>query len=39
MIKTFKDPKIMKLIKDICNEHQVAKPNDSNIGYYGICMQ
>lgn len=34
MIKTFKDPKLMKMIKDICNEHwEVAKPNDSNIGY------
>ena len=34
MIKTFKDPKIMKLIREICKEHQlVAKPSDSNIGY------
>jgi hypothetical protein len=34
MIKTFKDPKIMKLIQEICTEHQlVARPNDSNIGY------
>jgi hypothetical protein len=34
MIKTFKDPKIMTMIKDICNEHwEIAKPNDSNIGY------
>lgn len=34
MIKTFKDPKLMKMIKDICNEHrEVAKPTDSNIGY------
>jgi hypothetical protein len=34
MIKTFKDPKIMKLIQEICTEHQlVAKPSDSNIGY------
>lgn len=34
MIKTFKDPKLMKMIRDICNEHwDVAKPNDSNIGY------
>ena len=34
MIKTFKDPKIIKLIQEICTEHQlVARPNDSNIGY------
>jgi len=34
MIKVFKDPKLMKMITDICNEHwQVAKPTDSNIGY------
>ena len=34
MIKVFKDPKLMKMIKDICNEHwEVAKPSDSNIGY------
>jgi len=34
MIKNFSDPKIKKLIKDICNEHwEVAKSNDSNIGY------
>jgi hypothetical protein len=34
MIKVFKDPKLMKLVKDICNEHwEVAKPNDTNIGY------
>ena len=34
MIKNFSDPKIKGLIKDICNEHwEVAKPNDSNIGY------
>jgi hypothetical protein len=34
MIKTFSDPKLMKMITDICNEHwEVAKPTDSNIGY------
>ena len=34
MIKTFKDPKLMKMVRDICNEHrEVAKPTDSNIGY------
>lgn len=34
MIKVFKDPKLMEMIKDICNEHwQVSKPNDSNVGY------
>ena len=34
MIKTFKDPKLMTMIKDICNEHwEASKPNDSNIGY------
>lgn len=34
MIKTFKDPKLMTMIKDICNEHwEIAKPSDSNIGY------
>ena len=34
MIKVFKDPKLMKMIRDICNEHrEVAKPTDSNIGY------
>ena len=34
MIKTFSDPKIMGMIKDICNEHwPVAKHGDSNIGY------
>lgn len=34
MIKTFKDPKLMKMVMDICNEHwEISKPNDSNIGY------
>ena len=34
MIKTFSDPKIMAMIRDICKEHwEVAKPSDSNIGY------
>lgn len=34
MIKNFSDPKIKELIKDICKEHwEVAKPNNSNIGY------
>ncbi|MEY4333173.1 MAG: hypothetical protein RLZZ196_1911 [Bacteroidota bacterium] len=34
MIKTFKDPKIMAMIRNICKEHwEVAKPSDSNIGY------
>ncbi len=34
MIKTFNDPKLMTMIKDICNEHwEIAKPSDSNIGY------
>ena len=34
MIKVFKDPKLMKMITDICNEHwEASKPNDSNIGY------
>lgn len=34
MIKTFSDPKIMGMIRKIANEHwQVAKSNDSNIGY------
>jgi hypothetical protein len=34
MIKTFSDPKIMAMIRDICKEHwPVAKCNDSNIGY------
>lgn len=34
MIKTFSDPKIMAMIRDICKEHwEVSKPNDSNIGY------
>jgi hypothetical protein len=34
MIKTFKDPKITAMIRDICKEHwEVSRPNDSNIGY------
>ena len=34
MIKVFKDPKLMKMITDICNEHwEASKTNDSNIGY------
>lgn len=35
MIKVFKDPKIMGLVGDICNEHRnVAQTsNESNVGY------
>jgi len=34
MIKNFSDPKLMKMIQDICTEHwEVAKTKDSNIGY------
>ena len=34
MIKTFKDPKLMKMVMDICGEHwEVSKLNDGNIGY------
>jgi hypothetical protein len=34
MIKVFKDPKLMKMVMDICGEHwEVSKLNDGNIGY------
>lgn len=34
MIKNFSDPKLKKLVMDICNEHwKIAEPNDGNIGY------
>lgn len=35
MIKVFKDPKIMGLVRDICNEHTIItkESNESNVNY------